>query len=123
MFLLQARVARHFAESGERLFDMTPKCHFLQHLAIMAKGTQPESNVVLCRRRYDATCSDFGTKFLQRSACHTCDGQDDSQISPSLEAAVPKAGSCVKKLFGRIGCSHGSVGSSKACENFKVAVF
>ena len=41
MFLLQARVARHFAESGERLFDMTPKCHFLQHLAIMAKGISP----------------------------------------------------------------------------------
>ena len=41
MLSLQARVARHFAESGEQLFDMTPKCHFLQHLAIMSNGISP----------------------------------------------------------------------------------
>ena len=41
MLLLQASVARHFAEAGKQLFDVTSKCHLLQHLAMTAGGVNP----------------------------------------------------------------------------------
>ena len=43
MLLIQAKIARFYAENGLQLFDLTSKCHLLQHLGILAAFISPRT--------------------------------------------------------------------------------
>ena len=58
MLLLQAKIARHFAESGCQLFDLTTKCHLLQHLGLLGGAISPR-----------VTWCFSGEDFMQKSQC------------------------------------------------------
>ena len=76
MLVLQAKVARHFAENGIQLFNVTSKCHLVQHLALMSDILNPQ--VIWCFAGEDMM------QKAQRMAQAACRGVKPWQVCAKM---------------------------------------
>ena len=69
MLLLHQKVALHYAQNGVQLFDVTSKCHLLQHLGILAGSINP-GHLALLWRGFHAEVPAHGSGGCSRCSEH-----------------------------------------------------